>query len=584
MKPLDKDNVVVVDCETSSINPFATMLDRIGAWYGLHSEYEEVKWPFSNEAKRHRLDLALSNPHVLKVFHNATFDVQVLRQKGFVVMGEIHDTLLLAKAWRNDLPSYSLKALSYYLFGDPCLADANLQTWFNTHGFNLDERDMTKLPNGLAARYVKADVRMTKRLFFWLYPKVMKQSPELYDLELGTLKEVLEIEKERIYVNRKFYRNLIARNTRKCKTLAQELGINPRSTKQVGNLLEDSGLQFERTPTGLIATGKKALKSYTKQHVIKDGTLDTVLKVRELTGEISRHAKNILDVTSEDKPYFHAKFNQSLAVTRRFSSSGFFGEDGQIAKGNMQNFSRRTKAARSRFGIVPPEGYLVAAIDLSQIEPRILAFLIKQMLGDDTFVEKYRNDPHYNIYLDIAALSTGQPQKKGTLIYDKYKETVLARAYGSGPERTADQLDIPVIEAEALRKRVDYYAPQIVAIQRAMMSLARKQEFVQDVFGAVYYIFHKLSYMAVNYYCQGCAGSVFKWWLCELGRAIREGGSLDRVWNLLHDECDLYVKDDGNHEARLSVYCKTLLAPLEQLFGLPITAEYAVGRNWGECH
>src|SRR5208282_6705432 len=67
-----------------------------------------------------------------------------------------------------------------------------------------------------------------------------------------------------------------------------------------------------------------------------------------------------------------------------------FGANGKLVhNSNWQNFKRGSDIRRA---IMAPEGYLLAPIDLSQIECRILCYLA----GQDDYIERFRNghDPY----------------------------------------------------------------------------------------------------------------------------------------------------------------------------------------------
>lgn len=583
------DDYMVFDIETDSLNPFTCKIDRIGfLWTGKYEatkEYREVNYRRIRDSKRstHQSDPSrilfrnlLEDPRIALVAHNAAFDLQVLQQNGFVFKGQLHDTMLLLKALRTDFPSYALKPLNFHLFGNPCLADRNLETWFKEHKFTKDCRDMSQAPNHLVERYCKADVKMTDRLFRYGVKRLGNKAT-FYQIEMDTLKALLKIEREDIYVDRKFCGNSIRRNAKKSKVLEESLNFNPRSPQQLGARLEDSGYRVERTAKGNICTDEQHLKLYKRQNPSE--LIDSVFKIRGLAKISGTYLENLLAATSERTPYFHPHFNQSLAVTRRFSSSGFYGVEGQVTPGNMQNFPKKVRRA-----IIAPPGYLVASIDMSQIEPRMLAHLIERRLGDSIIADCYRKDPSYNLYLHVAYLVRKKNFSKKSKVYDQFKETVLALAYGSGIQRTADQLDISYEKSKELRDEVHRIRPQIKEIQRRMTAQAERYGYVTDSFGADYQFEKGKEYVAVNKFCQGCSGTVFKVWLAKYDEYVEQHDTPDKLWNLLHDEIDLYVLDDGcfRYEERLMTYCD-LLKDLEVLFELPITADFKVGLHWGEC-
>ena len=212
------DDYMVFDIETNSLSPFTCKIDRIGFLW--KKEYYEINYRDtpSDRIGEALFQALLAAEHVALVAHNAAFDLQVIQQKGVIFAGPLHDTMLLLKTLRTDFPSYALKPLNFHLFGDPCLADRNLETWFKEHKFTKDYRDMSQAPNRLVERYCKADVRMTDRLFRYGMKKLGSKAT-FYQIEMDTLKALLKVEQEDIYVDRRFCKTSIKRNERRCRTL-----------------------------------------------------------------------------------------------------------------------------------------------------------------------------------------------------------------------------------------------------------------------------------------------------------------------------------------------------------------------------
>lgn len=115
-----------------------------------------------------------------------------------------------------------------------------------------------------------------------------------------------------------------------------------------------------------------------------------------------------------------------LPVYLRFSGAGtlrFSGGDGA----NWQNFKRGSDIRRA---ICAPEGYLLAPIDLSQVECRVLAYLA----GETAQMEEFRRgeDP----YIGIACEFYGRKiTKKDAAERGTGKQAILSCGYGSSGKR-----------------------------------------------------------------------------------------------------------------------------------------------------
>jgi hypothetical protein len=115
-----------------------------------------------------------------------------------------------------------------------------------------------------------------------------------------------------------------------------------------------------------------------------------------------------------------------LPVYLRFSGAGtlrFSGGDGA----NWQNFKRGSDIRRS---IRAPEGYLLAPIDLSQVECRVLAYLA----GEEAQLEEFRRgeDPYIGIACEFYGrkITKSDAAERGT-----GKQAILSCGYGSSGKR-----------------------------------------------------------------------------------------------------------------------------------------------------
>lgn len=132
-------------------------------------------------------------------------------------------------------------------------------------------------------------------------------------------------------------------------------------------------------------------------------------------------------------PSVHGSFWQGRTKTGRLASSG----------PNQQNIPVRSAEGREvRNGVIAwPDWWLVSA-DQSQMEPRILAWILSKVFGDDTLLDSYRQGK--DIYVTMASLAMG-------LTYDEIKNSpnlkairsaakilVLALFYGASAEGLVD--------------------------------------------------------------------------------------------------------------------------------------------------
>jgi hypothetical protein len=207
-------------------------------------------------------------------------------------------------------------------------------------------------------------------------------------------------------------------------------------------------------------------------------------------------------------------------------------------------------------------------------------------LGFDFYCEKYKADDKFNMYLYVIENHTehGKVTKKDPL-YIAYKHGCLGVQYGVGVDTfhktMVENFELPYSwdECNEIYKTIRGECPEFSRLQRAVSSIVESQGYIEDDFGARYYV-PEGAYKGVNYYCQGCAGNVLKWWVIETAKLME--GTKDYVWGLVHDEQDAAIWNDRGAKKRVKSYCD-VLSKLD-IFSLPIIAEASgLVDNWADC-
>jgi DNA polymerase I-like protein with 3'-5' exonuclease and polymerase domains len=522
-----------------------------------------------------------------KVAHNAEYELYLMEDRlGIPIKGTLYDTMLMAKHWRNDLPSYDLKSLSWWLLGDLYHPLTKLREWIHQHNLTGEddiEFDMTQCPDRLVHNYCMHDIKMTAALATKLWPHVKDSYAHAQDTDVIRINSRMEAAGVTADVD--FYREFIrlgSRRIRRNTSVAKDDFKIPRNSKQkpTGKALRsvlDTRGEKRKTPTGMVRADDVVLRD----HKDSDG-VRAVLRVRKDQKQVNTYASNILAVVN-DEGKFHPNLRQSAAITRRWRSSNFYGDNGVVVKGNMQNFPR---GEGIRSGIIVPKGFHLVKFDLASIEARLGSHAMKVFLDFDLYVDQYKKNPKFNVYLDVLARCTshGQLTKKHPL-YTPYKHACLGIQYGVGVEtfhRTMVEmfeLNYTLEECDHIYRTIRSTCPEFAQLQRVVSAVVEKQGYITDDFGAIYYVPEMEKYKAVNYYCQGCAGNVFKWFLIQLYNHLSHG---DYGWGVVHDEVDMAIHKDRDAKARVGRYCD-LMAGLD-IFELPLTIEASdLCKNWAEA-
>jgi DNA polymerase I-like protein with 3'-5' exonuclease and polymerase domains len=578
----------VLDFETSNQNMYACEIDRVCVGMFDINKGKLIGSDDYNFRKKRDLGglrQAMRSPNP-KVAHNAGFELHLLERLGVPVKGVMHDTYMMAKHWRNDLPAYDLKSLSWWIFGDLYTPLSRLKQWICDHNMEGEddiEFDMTKPPDRLVHNYCMHDIKMTAKLATHFYPMVKDCYP--YQLDIELIPHVVDAETSGMMADREFYEKFVEEGNAyvdaRMKIATKELKLEGTGKKPTGNALRDhlkSRGEKRKTKTGMT----KADAVIFRDHMDSKAVV-AVAELKSKQKEVNTYAVNILKAINE-RNIFHPNLHQSAASTRRFISSKLYSDLGIIAKGQVQNFPR---GEGIRTGIVVPEGFGFQKSDLASIEARLGASLMAELLSERWFLEQYCKDDAFNIYIHVGSDCEGRSLSKKEDIYSAYKHGVLGIQYGVGDdtfyETLHDKFGLPYTLDDCIdiRKNIHKNYPMFGQLQNAAKAVVEGQGYITDNFGDVYYTPLNRIYKAVNDYCQGCAGNVLKWWWNEWVKTEEYQGSPDYIFNTVHDELDCAMYMDGEEEHRTQAYCD-VLKPLEEIFGLPIIAEVSdYVPNWG---
>lgn len=405
---------VVVDCETTGLNPRTDQIvgvalaasERVGVYYSFNNEWKE-----QNVAT---IKVVLENPNVAKIFHNAVFDLSMLKMAGFQVNGPVHDTMLLAHLHDPDRKEKGLKELSKQLLGqDSTLKDAELQHWLYQN--KLKKKDLSKAPSQLLAEYACEDVMNTYALFLlfskkfketsaWLQQRGFKKTPIDYykeevqpiipvvvdmqlrgaklDLEQTALRKtqlqrrITEIETElkglcapllqqaeEIIYAEEVAKRKKRNKTGKLKKQPPPIPFNWESLEHVKTLIIGVLKEpvLEKTDSGEPSLDIEVLEKYAERH----DWLKLYIEYKELRKLVSTYLDGLLK--KQESGAIHASFNLAGTATGRFSSS----------KPNLQNLPKHGDIKKL---FIPRAGHKFIYGDYSQLELRLAAHLSQDPL------------------------------------------------------------------------------------------------------------------------------------------------------------------------------------------------------------
>lgn len=357
--------------------------------------------------------------------------------------------------------------------------------------------------------------------------------------------------------------------------------FNINSPKQLGDVLFDelkigTGKQ-KKTATGARTTKEEELTKMADLHPI----IGDILAYRELQKLLSTYIEKIPALIAKDGR-LHAQFLQAGTTTGRMSSQD----------PNLQNIPIRTEyGKRIRSAFAAQKGYLLAAIDYSQIELRIAAGLS----GDAKLIEIFQSggDVHTAVAAQVFGVASDNVDRE---MRRRAKIINFGILYGMGVNALRANLGSGVTRDEAA-KFIDDYFKNFSGIAKYVENTKRdaaKAGYTETLFGRRRYfagfqsslpnLRAQAERMAVNAPIQGTQSDIIKRAMVEADRVIHERQWEQKARLLLqvHDELVYEVEEKSAEEI-----ARTLREIMERvvdpalLSGVPIHAEVSLGKDWG---
>lgn len=577
------------------------------------------------------------NPNIIKVFHNAIYDIYCLSRIEIIVVPPIDDTMIMATLVNENYVSRKLKWLARNCLDEECAEERALSKLKTKLKSECKKKGIPftwdMIPRDTLYPYAIKDPEYTMMLSYY-FKEPMKQYRKLYEFEMKMTFIVVDMIKEGLRIDRPYVKSMMEEYTKKvsftltriedylldndlvlCNTIkrktykgiysyASRLGLvpddseiievdddfleykypieyNPGSPTQTREVLEN----FEIfTPTsgkkGEQGTGKDVLTPWLKRNPNhKHRKFVNILEdFRFYSKQLSTYYDPFYNKhTSESDDIAHFLMYQSGARTGRFSAE------------RIQTIPRpyedtQGKSRRIRDAFIPPERYMIVSGDYDQIEMRVFADR-----SDCTNLINDINagyDCHSGTAIRIFGRSLYDTNPKHYRFQAKWINFGII--YGMGANALADLLELPYIEAyEYLEEYYSNY-PVKQFISAVIGQLYRsgyirikydspKMSFMRD-----YRVPKKLAYKGVNMIVQGTSAYVLKFAMKRIAEYIvREKLDIKMVLTL-HDELFFYIDKQS--------YCRDLLLKLTDkmedhvTFKVPILATIKVSdKSWGDC-
>ena len=448
-------------------------------YFGLHhsdkttsKEEEKEFWDQLNKK-------LLQNSNIIKVFHNAIYDVCWLRAvTGKMLKGRLVDTMVAASVIDENRFKYSLDALSKDYLNDSKYK-YDLYEKAAIEGIKDPMSNMHRLSYGLVKLYAKQDVDLTlklwnlfnKKLDKTLYTKTENNKVytcrNIFELETRLFPCLVEMKFKGVRIDTQKLENLGKRLRRRRDNLLSiikkhtGLKLQLWAATSIKQLLDNRKItKFEKTPKSRMP---KLPKDFLKTH--EDRFLKMVSKAREADKAVNTFIEGLKSYIYKGR--IHADINQIKGdgggtVTGRFSMSN----------PNLQQIpSKGYIGKKMRELFIPEEGHTWGSFDYSQQEPRIVVhYAIKHGLSEtEDLKEKFDDDKadFHQVVADMAKISRKQA-----------KTINLGLFYGMGKGKLQAELNLDKAQAKTLFDTYHKKVPFVKELSDNLIQFAAKNKLI----------------------------------------------------------------------------------------------------------
>lgn len=567
---LQKAKEFAFDTETTSHKPVEAKLVGFSIAYRAG---EAFYLPYT-KALLDQMQPILEDPTIKKIGHNIKFDALVLENHGVILQGYGFDTMIASWLANPGGFSHGLKSVAYQELG------VTMQEITELIGRGQKQISMADVPVTDVANYACADADMTYRLYTHLLKKLKANNvmQVFTRYEMPLIRVLAQMERNGVLVDTKYLAVMSEELGKTIDTVTKEIYLsighefNINSPKQLAEILfEDLKLPaVTKTKTGY-STDEAVLKSLKGAHPI----IEPLLTYRELTKLKSTYIDALPTLVNAKTGRLHTSFNQTGAASGRLSSSD----------PNLQNIPIKSElGAKIREAFVAPKGSVIASLDYSQIELRILAHLSQ----DPVLVNAYKRGQ--DVHTLTASVIYGITEDKVTPQMRRSAKTInFALMYGMSAFGLAQAISIPRADAQAF---IDRYFASYAGVKKffeQVTSKAYQEGFVETISGRRRYIPELHSSipnirragerMAINLPMQGTNADIIKLAMIEIQDYLNEKQFKTKMMLQVHDEL---VFEIPKHEVQI------VIPPIRDYMvnavklSVPIAVECKIGNSWGK--
>ena len=546
--------------------------------------FAEVPVQIARDAALARLKPLLESDAVLKIGHNAKYDVNVLAQHGITV-APIDDTMLISfdlDAGRQEDGiggGHGMDELARRHLDHQCIA------FKEVCGTGKSAISFGEVPLDRATQYAAEDAEVTWRLHALLKPRLAAEgASRIYErVDRPLVPVVAQMERAGIRVDREKLAGLSTTFAARIAELESEIhalagqAFTVGSPKQLGEVLfEQMGLKGgKKGKSGQYSTDQSVLEALATDGVTMAAR---VLDWRQLSKLRSTYTEALQAAINPTTGRVHTSYSLVGAQTGRLSST----------EPNLQNIPIRTDLGRQiRDCFVAAPGHVLLSADYSQIELRLAAHMADVPSLKEAFAQGA------DIHARTAQELFGEVNRDTR---GRAKTINFAILYGISRWGLATRLGCSADEAQAL---IDRYFERFPGIQRYIhetLSSVREKGYSETLFGRKCW-FPRISApnqmerqgserAAINAPVQGTCADIIKRAMRQMVPALAaEGLGEVRMLLQVHDEL-VFELPEALVERASAVIARVMSQAAGPALALsvPLDVEVGSGHSWGAAH
>jgi DNA polymerase-1 len=530
------------------------------------------------EAAVAALGPALSDPAILKIYHNAKFAMLAMQHAGFPPAAPFDDTMVISYAQEAGMHGHDLGELAQLHLGHTPIG------YDEVTGTGRNRIPFSQVPIERATAHAAESADVALRLWQALRPRLrFNGALALYEqLERRLLPVLLAMERAGIKVDADDLRRMSVDFEQRMAVIERDIHrlagrvFNVGSAKQLGEVLFDEMKLGggKRMKTGAWGTDASVLQTLADQGSELPAR---ILDWRQLQKLKSTYADALIGEINPETGRVHTSFAQCIASTGRLSSND----------PNLQNIPIRTdEGSRIRRAFIAEPGHLLVSADYSQIELRLLAHVADIPALRDSFA---RGE---DIHARTASEVFGIPMAgMDPMTRRRAKAINFGIIYGISGFGLARQLGITPGEA---RTYIDAYFTRYPGIRTYMERTkeeARINGYVSTPSGRRCWVPGiadknpaRRGYaerQAINAPLQGGAADIIKRAMVRLPHALAEAGLRSRLLLQVHDELLFEAPED--EVPSLAAVARRVMESAAVL-SVPLVVETGAGPTWADAH